>query len=142
MTSRSSMNFLPATLGEFMSVWSMGGNSSLHLTTSSGHVNVGFNLQLGHPDSPLPSHTTIPSPPSHPPPPYHPSPFPPAPPPWPCTEGEEPPASPGCPSPHSPGWSPFNTNSGFHCTRDFYLPSSVVSTHDIINGHSISSGGH
>ena len=55
-------------------MWRMGGNSSLHLTTSSGHVNIGFNLQLGHPDSSFPHHSAPPSLPSHPSPPLHPSP--------------------------------------------------------------------
>ena len=55
-------------------MWRMGGNSSLHLTTSSGNVNVGFNLQLGHPDTPFPSHTSPPFPPSYPSPPPHSSP--------------------------------------------------------------------
>ena len=53
MTSKTTMNFLTASLGEFMTVWRMGGTSSLHLTTSQGHVDMGFNIRLGHPDSPF-----------------------------------------------------------------------------------------
>ena len=76
MNSRTSMNFLTASLEEFISVWRMGGNSSLHLTTSSGQVNIGFNLQLGHPDFPFPPHSAPPFPPSQPTPHFHPSPSP------------------------------------------------------------------
>ena len=67
MGSRTCVNFLQASLGEFLSVWRMGGTATLHLNTSGGTVEVGYNLRLGHPDSPFP----LPPPPSPPPPPPH-----------------------------------------------------------------------
>ena len=67
MGSRTCVNFLQASLGEFLSVWRMGGTATLHLSTSGGTVEVGYNLRLGHPDSPFP----LSPPPSPPPPPPH-----------------------------------------------------------------------
>ena len=68
MASRTSLNFLQASLGEFLSVWRMGGNATLHLSTTGGTVKIGYNLHLGHPDSPFPLFP----PPSPPPSPHRP----------------------------------------------------------------------
>ena len=38
MGSRTCVNFLQASLGEFLSVWRMGGTATLHLNTSGGTV--------------------------------------------------------------------------------------------------------
>ena len=59
MASRTSVNFLQASLGEFLSVWRMGGNATLHLSTSGGTVEVGYNLRLGHPDSSFPLSSSL-----------------------------------------------------------------------------------
>ena len=42
-----------ASLAEFISVWSAGGNASLNLTTSGSTMNMSFNVSLGHPGSPF-----------------------------------------------------------------------------------------
>ena len=51
---------------EFISVWAMGGEASLSLTTSKGLVTMGFNCTLGTPGAP---HSLPPSPAPYPPPP-------------------------------------------------------------------------
>ena len=51
-------NFIQASLAEFVSVWSAGGNASLNLTTTEGRVNMAFNVSLGHPGS---AFSTLPS---------------------------------------------------------------------------------
>ena len=76
MNSRRTIDSLQAYLGEFMAVWRMGGNASMHLSTSGGFVDVFSNLRLGHPCSPFP----LPFPP---PPTYSPPSPPPSPPPTP-----------------------------------------------------------
>ena len=44
-------NFVQASLAEFVSVWSAGGNTTLNFSTTEGRVNMVFNVSLGHPGS-------------------------------------------------------------------------------------------
>ena len=67
MASRTNSQFLAASLTEFLSVWSVGGDACLNLTTRNGLANVQFNCTLGHPGalhslSPTPSPTSAPPP--------------------------------------------------------------------------------
>ena len=52
---------------EFFSVWSLGGEASLNLTTRNGNLNMLFNVSLGHPSAPfsLPSAASFPQKPQH-----------------------------------------------------------------------------
>ena len=73
MSARSNSQFVMASVTEFLSVWALGGEASLNLTTNKGLATVGFNCTLGHPGAshsipaffPPPSPPT-PSPPSRP----------------------------------------------------------------------------
>ena len=47
----SNYNFVQASLAEFLNVWSAGGDASLNLTTTGGHVTMALNVSLGHPGS-------------------------------------------------------------------------------------------
>ena len=64
MSIRTNSQFVAASLTEFLSVWSLGGEASLNLTTRDGLATVKFNCTLGHPcaihslpPSPTPSPT-------------------------------------------------------------------------------------
>ena len=62
------MDSLQATLGEFMAVWRMGGDASIHLSTSRGLLSMSSNMLLGNPGAHFPPPTMPPySPPSPPP---------------------------------------------------------------------------
>ena len=52
MATRSNSQFLAASVTEFVTVWALGGNASLNLSTSGGITTVGFNCTLGHPSAP------------------------------------------------------------------------------------------
>ena len=54
--------FVTEILSEFINVWNCGGEASLNLTTSSGFVNVSFNLRHGHPGA-LFSNSSLSTPP-------------------------------------------------------------------------------
>ena len=49
MSTRSNSKFVAASVTEFLSVWSLGGEASLNLTTINGHAKIKFNCTLGHP---------------------------------------------------------------------------------------------
>ena len=68
MATRSNSQFLAASVTEFVTVWALGGNASLNLSTSGGITTVGFNCTLGHPSAPhiLPPPQSLPSPPPPP----------------------------------------------------------------------------
>ena len=51
-----------ATLSEFLKVWDLGEDASLHLETTQGHVTMAFSCKLGPPSAPHPI-PTFPSPP-------------------------------------------------------------------------------
>ena len=40
---------MKASLAEFISVWSLGGEASLNLNTKDGKLNMSFNISLGNP---------------------------------------------------------------------------------------------
>ena len=66
MNNRVNSHFVGASLTEFLSVWSLGGEASISLTTKGGNTDMSFNISLGNPGAPFPfSH---PSPASTPPP--------------------------------------------------------------------------
>ena len=70
MSTRSNSKFVAASVTEFLSVWSLGGEASLNLTTRDGLATVKFNCTLGHPGAihSLPPSTTpspTPTPPPH-----------------------------------------------------------------------------
>ena len=68
MAARTNSQFLYASLFEFISVWTQGGEASLNLTTSAGFTNVQLNCTLGHPGAPHsfpPSSSPFPAPPPH-----------------------------------------------------------------------------
>ena len=67
MLPRTNSQFLAASVTEFISVWAIGGDASLTLTTNGGFTTIAFNCTIGHPGS---HHSTpAPSAPSFPPPP-------------------------------------------------------------------------
>ena len=49
MDNRNNSNFVKASLAEFISVWSLGGEASLNLNTKDGKLNMSFNISLGNP---------------------------------------------------------------------------------------------
>ena len=60
MSTRTNSQFLAASVTEFISVWAIGGDASLNLTTKGGFTTIGFNCTIGHPGAPHP----LPPPPS------------------------------------------------------------------------------
>ena len=59
MSPNVNSKFVEASLAEFISVWRVGGEASLSLTTRGGNINMSFNLSLGHPGASfLPSSPT------------------------------------------------------------------------------------
>ena len=52
MSSRTNSQFVVASVQEFMTVWAMGGDASLNLTTNNGLATVSFTCHLGHPGAP------------------------------------------------------------------------------------------
>lgn len=69
MNTRVNSHFVGASLTEFLSVWSLGGEADLSLTTKDGSLKMSFNLSLGNPGAPFP----LPhAPPPSAPPPFHP----------------------------------------------------------------------
>ena len=71
MNSRVNSQFVIATLAEFVRVWDLGEDASLHLETTKGHATMAFTCKLGPPSAPiLPPIPTVP-PPSPPPWPRH-----------------------------------------------------------------------
>ena len=60
MSARTNSQFLAASVTEFISVWAVGGDASLNLTTKGGFTTIGFNCTIGHPGAPH----SLPSPPS------------------------------------------------------------------------------
>ena len=70
MATRTNSQFVAASVTEFLSVWSLGGEASLNLTTRNGHAEVKFNCTLGHPCAlhslpPSPTPSPTPAPPPH-----------------------------------------------------------------------------
>ena len=63
-TTRDNSQFVIATLSEFMRVWDLGEDASLHLETSKGHVTMAFSCKLGPPSAPHPIPTFPPPPPA------------------------------------------------------------------------------
>ena len=63
MTTRDNSHFVIATLSEFLKVWDLGEDASLHLETTQGHVTMAFSCKLGLPSAPHPN-PTVPPPPS------------------------------------------------------------------------------
>ena len=63
MTTRDNSHFVIATLSEFLKVWDLGEDASLHLETTQGHVTMAFSCKLGLPSAPHPN-PTFPPPPS------------------------------------------------------------------------------
>ena len=60
---RVNSQFVIATLAEFVRVWDLGEDASLHLETTKGHATVAFNCKLGPPSAPHPIPTFPPPPP-------------------------------------------------------------------------------
>ena len=52
MATSTNSQFMVASLTEFISVWAVGGEASLSLTTSRGSATVAFNCTLGPPGAP------------------------------------------------------------------------------------------
>ena len=52
MSLRTNSQFLAASVTEFISVWAIGGDASLNLTTKGGFTTIGFNCTIGHPGAP------------------------------------------------------------------------------------------
>ena len=46
MNTKDNSQFVMASLKEFMTLWSLGENIPLNLTTSGGHLNMAFATQL------------------------------------------------------------------------------------------------
>ena len=69
MLSRTNSQFLTASVTEFISVWAIGGDASLNLTTKGGFTTIGFNCTIGVPGAHHSLPPTPPSAPSFPPPP-------------------------------------------------------------------------
>ena len=65
MSTRVNSQFVAASMTEFFSVWSLGGEASLNLTTRNGSINMSFNISLGHPSAPFPL-PSVPPPPQKP----------------------------------------------------------------------------
>ena len=63
-TTRDNSHFVIATLSEFMRVWNLGEDASLHLETTKGHVTMAFSCKLGTPSAPHPIPTFPPPPPA------------------------------------------------------------------------------
>ena len=63
MLSRTNSQFLTASVTEFISVWAIGGEASLNLTTKGGFTTIRFNCTIGVPGAP---HSLPPTPPSAP----------------------------------------------------------------------------
>ena len=63
-TTRDNSHFVNATLSEFMRVWDLGEDASLHLETTKGHVTMAFSCKLGPPSAPHPVPTFPPPPPA------------------------------------------------------------------------------
>ena len=69
MLPRTNSQFVAASVTEFISVWAIGGDASLTLTTNGGFTTIAFNCTIGHPGA---HHSIPPTPssaPSFPPPP-------------------------------------------------------------------------
>ena len=64
MTTRDNSHFVIATLSEFLKVWDLGEDASLHLETTQGHVTMAFSCKLGLPSAPHPIPTFPPPPPA------------------------------------------------------------------------------
>ena len=60
--TRDNSHFVIATLSEFMRVWDLGEDASLHLETAKGHVTMAFTCKLGPPSAPHPNPTFPPPP--------------------------------------------------------------------------------
>ena len=54
---RVNSQFVIATLAEFVRVWDLGEDASLHLETTKGHATMAFNCKLGPPSAPHPNPT-------------------------------------------------------------------------------------
>ena len=54
MNSRDNSQFVIATLAEFVRVWDLGEDASLHLETTKGHATMAFKCKLGPPTAPHP----------------------------------------------------------------------------------------
>ena len=63
-TTRDNSHFVIATLSEFMRVWDLGEDASLHLETTKGHATMAFSCKLGTPSAPHPIPTFPPPPPA------------------------------------------------------------------------------
>ena len=63
-TTRDNSHFVIATLSEFMRVWDLGEDASLHLETTKGHVTMAFSCKLGPPSAPHPIPNFPPPPPA------------------------------------------------------------------------------
>ena len=85
-TTRDNLHFVIPTLSEFLKVWDLGGDSSLHLETNQGILLQTWSRRCPSSHSHLPSPTCSNSK---------------ARPPWPCSKGEKSPAR--CPVPGSQG---------------------------------------
>ena len=57
MNSRVNSQFVIATLAEFVRVWDLGEDASLHLETTKGHATMAFTCKLGPPSAPHPNPT-------------------------------------------------------------------------------------
>ena len=55
--SRVNSQFVIATLAEFVRVWDLGEDASLHLETTKGHATMAFTCKLGPPSAPHPNPT-------------------------------------------------------------------------------------
>ena len=62
---RVNSQFVIATLAEFVRVWDLGEDASLHLETTKGQATMAFHCKLGPPSAPHPI-PTFPTPPSPP----------------------------------------------------------------------------
>ena len=70
MSTRTNSQFVAASVTEFLSVWSLGGEASLNLTTRGGLATIKFNCTLEHPSAhhslpPSPPPSPTPAPPPH-----------------------------------------------------------------------------
>ena len=133
MVSRTNSQFLTASVTEFISVWAIGGDASLNLTTKGAFTTIIFNCTIGVPGA---HHSKPPTPPSAPS-----SSASPASPPRPCWVGEEQatscpsPGNKGCKSPrhvlhHISCWFSVwysNSNTSHHCSNDY--PSCDTTSH-------------
>ena len=62
MMPRTNSQFVAASLTEFLSVWSMGGEANLNLATKGGNLNIQFCLSLGTPGAPFSPSPPVPPP--------------------------------------------------------------------------------